>query len=368
MEDGEWTETEEGTPQGATVSPLLANIYLHYVFDLWAHQWRRRHARGDVVIVRFADDFVVGFQHREDAERFLAELREQIREVRPGAARREDAADRVWAVRRPAARAAGSRQAGDVRLPGLHAHLREDQERTLRAAARHDLEADAGEAARGQGRAAATAGISPSPSRGSGWAAWCEGTAVLRRARQHQGGGRVPQTGGPALAPGASAPQPAHRADVGANAAVSQTLDPAGQDHASLAQRALRRQDPRQEPSAVAAHAGICAGGGASPHKRRAVPTATARHGHPEVLRQRPVGPHAESGGPPHRAALGAAVCGAVAESAAAAGGRQPGRAGSRNPSGFGDLAVVGEHVHALRVRRVDGPGAIRVSGSNGMR
>ena len=62
----------------ASVSPLLSNVYLHYVFDLWADQWRRRHARGDVIIVRFADDYVVGFQHRDDAERFLADLRERL--------------------------------------------------------------------------------------------------------------------------------------------------------------------------------------------------------------------------------------------------------------------------------------------------
>jgi group II intron reverse transcriptase/maturase len=78
IEHGEWTETEEGTPQGASVSSLLANVYLHYVFDLWAHQWRRRNARGDVVLVRFVDDYVVGFQHRDDAERFLAELRDRL--------------------------------------------------------------------------------------------------------------------------------------------------------------------------------------------------------------------------------------------------------------------------------------------------
>jgi RNA-directed DNA polymerase len=78
IEDGAWTACEEGVPQGASVSPLLANVYLHYVFDLWAHQWRRRYARGDVVIVRFADDFVVGFQHREDAERFWADLRDRL--------------------------------------------------------------------------------------------------------------------------------------------------------------------------------------------------------------------------------------------------------------------------------------------------
>jgi group II intron reverse transcriptase/maturase len=78
IENGSWTAFEEGVPQGASVSPLLANVYAHYVLDLWAHQWRTRHARGDVVIVRFADDFVVGFEHRDDAERFWAELRERL--------------------------------------------------------------------------------------------------------------------------------------------------------------------------------------------------------------------------------------------------------------------------------------------------
>jgi RNA-directed DNA polymerase len=75
VEAGEWTACEEGTPQGAGVSPLLANVYLHYVFDLWAERWRRRNARGDVVILRYADDFIVGFQYRDDAVRFQAELR-----------------------------------------------------------------------------------------------------------------------------------------------------------------------------------------------------------------------------------------------------------------------------------------------------
>jgi group II intron reverse transcriptase/maturase len=78
VEDGKWSETVEGSPQGASVSPLLANVYLHYVLDLWAQQWRRRHARGDVIIVRFADDFVVGFEHLGDAKRFQRDLRERF--------------------------------------------------------------------------------------------------------------------------------------------------------------------------------------------------------------------------------------------------------------------------------------------------
>src|SRR6266702_245414 len=78
MEQERWIETEEGTPQGAVISPVLANLYLHYVLDLWANQWRRRNARGDMIIVRYADDAVLGFQHRDDAVRFLRELQERM--------------------------------------------------------------------------------------------------------------------------------------------------------------------------------------------------------------------------------------------------------------------------------------------------
>jgi RNA-directed DNA polymerase len=78
IEEGEWSQTMEGAPQGASASPLLANVYLHYVFDLWAEWWRRRHAHGEVIIVRWADDFVMGFEHQADAQRFLSELRERF--------------------------------------------------------------------------------------------------------------------------------------------------------------------------------------------------------------------------------------------------------------------------------------------------
>jgi group II intron reverse transcriptase/maturase len=78
MEEGTVTQSEEGVPQGGSISPLLANVYLHYAFDLWADRFRQKHARGSVVAVRFADDFVVGFQYREDAERFWGELRERF--------------------------------------------------------------------------------------------------------------------------------------------------------------------------------------------------------------------------------------------------------------------------------------------------
>jgi Reverse transcriptase (RNA-dependent DNA polymerase) len=76
-EDGQWSETKLGTPQGAVVSPPLANVYLHYAFDLRGEAWRKKVAKGDVIIVRYADDLVLGFQHRAEAERFLADCGEE---------------------------------------------------------------------------------------------------------------------------------------------------------------------------------------------------------------------------------------------------------------------------------------------------
>ena len=78
MEEGQWSETEMGTPQGAVISPLLANIYLHYVFDLWVEVWRKKCAQGDVIVVRYADDSVLGFQYQEEADRFLEDFRERL--------------------------------------------------------------------------------------------------------------------------------------------------------------------------------------------------------------------------------------------------------------------------------------------------
>jgi group II intron reverse transcriptase/maturase len=92
MEEGEWKDTEMGTPQGSVASPLLANIYLHYVFDLWVDAWRRKCARGDVIVVRYADDNVLGFQHLAEADLFLEELRERLQkfglELHPDKTRR----------------------------------------------------------------------------------------------------------------------------------------------------------------------------------------------------------------------------------------------------------------------------------------
>jgi group II intron reverse transcriptase/maturase len=91
IENGAWSETTEGSPQGASASPLLANVYLHHVFDLWVRWWRDRNARGDMIVVRFADDAIAGFESEDDARRFLADLRERFAtfglELHPGRTR-----------------------------------------------------------------------------------------------------------------------------------------------------------------------------------------------------------------------------------------------------------------------------------------
>ncbi len=82
LEEGQWFETEEGSPQGSVISPILANLYLHYALDVWTEAWRTKLAKGDVIIVRYADDAVLGFERKEEAERFLEQLRERLAKFR----------------------------------------------------------------------------------------------------------------------------------------------------------------------------------------------------------------------------------------------------------------------------------------------
>ena len=124
LEDGVVTVSEMGTGQGSVTSPLLANIYLHYVFDLWAERWRRREATGDMIIVRYADDIVVGFEHEADARRFWDAMRARLQEFCAVAASGQDPPDRVWPLAADRARPARARQTGDLQLPGLYLHLR----------------------------------------------------------------------------------------------------------------------------------------------------------------------------------------------------------------------------------------------------
>ena len=117
LESDEWRQTEQGTPQGAGISPLLANIFLHYVLDLWVHQWRRRHARGQVSIVRYADDFVMGFENATDARRMLADLKDRLAKF--GLSLHEDKTRLIEFGRLPAL----ARQQRGQRRPGTFAFL-----------------------------------------------------------------------------------------------------------------------------------------------------------------------------------------------------------------------------------------------------
>ena len=170
LEDGIVTDSGRGTGQGSVISPLLANIYLHYVFDLWAERWRRREATGDMIIVRYADDIVVGFEHEDDARRFLEAMRERLDRVCAVAPSGQDPPDRVRPLRRrTGARRGRLRQAaGDVHVPGLHPHLRQVATGLLPPQAEVPARPHAGEAASHQtGTAAAHASADPR-SRGNG--------------------------------------------------------------------------------------------------------------------------------------------------------------------------------------------------------
>ena len=126
MEEGEWSDTKTGSPQGSVISPLLANIYLHYAFDLWVNVWRKKWAHGEVVVIRYADDIILGFQHQTDADRFLENLRERLGkfglELHPDKTRRIE----FGQVCRTKPETKRGRQARDVRLPRIHAHQREE--------------------------------------------------------------------------------------------------------------------------------------------------------------------------------------------------------------------------------------------------
>ncbi len=146
IEDGEWSKTEKGTPQGSVISPLLANIYLHYVLDQWTDQWRQN-AHGDVIIVRYADDAVIGFQHQYEAEKFLKELTGATAPVWAGTERRQDPADPVRAFRPAEPGRTWRRETGVVHLSGLPAYMRGKQSGAIRSPAHYRRRATAEETA-----------------------------------------------------------------------------------------------------------------------------------------------------------------------------------------------------------------------------
>ena len=262
IENGKWSQTVEGAPQGASASPLLANVYLHYVFDLWVRWWRKRYARGDVIIVRFADDFTAGFEHQEDAQRFLADLRQRFAkfglELHPDKTRLIEFGRRAaW---RRAARDVGKPETFDF-LGFTHLCATTKSGRFCLGQAHHDQEANAGEAARGQRRAQATPARTHPDAGAMAEKRGARTPRLLRRARQHRCGRNLPHPGRAALVQGAAAPQPAHTPELGTDGPHHTTMATTRPPTPPFPDNALRRQNPRQEPSAVIPHAGICAGG-----------------------------------------------------------------------------------------------------------
>ena len=263
IEDGKWSETPEGSPQGASVSPLLANVYLHYVFDRWVRQWRSRHARGDVIVVRFADDFIVGFQYQRDAERFLADLRERLAKFKLELHPEKTRLIEFGPLRRPVTgqpRASGSRRRSTSwasrtfagRSRGGRFWLQRITISKRMRAKLHEV----------KNRAASSAGTGPCPSRDGGWQAWCEAIspttpcqATSRRSRAFRD--QAARHWFKALRRRSQR----HRLSWTRDGPPGHPMAPACPHHASMAIHALRRSDLRQEPSAVVPHAGICAGG-----------------------------------------------------------------------------------------------------------
>ena len=261
-EDGRVTRSERGTPQGAVISPILANVYLHYVYDLWTHRWRRK-ATGDVIVIRYADDTIVGFQHEHEAKAFLRDLHERMREFELAL---HPAKTRLIRFGRHAAKqreehgegrpepfdflgfthfCTRSRKWGSFvigRKTIKKRMLKKLQEVKMELRKRmHDPIAKTGawlkRMLKGHLNYYAVSGKQPEP------------VVVLQR-------------GAMALAQVAQTTQPACIHELGEVHQRHRPLLPVDQDTASTAMSPFRRQNPREEPGALAAHAGICAGGG----------------------------------------------------------------------------------------------------------
>jgi RNA-directed DNA polymerase len=261
LEDGVVTVSETGTGQGSVISPLLANVYLHYVFDLWAQRWRRREATGDMIILRYADDIVAGFEREADARRFWDAMRERLREfalsLHPDKTRLL-AFGRFAAARRERC---GLGKPETLRLPGLHHDLRQVALGRLSHAEEDSARPHAGEA---QGDQGGTATAQASTDLRAGEMAEAGRDRLLRvpcGSDQQPGAGKLPASRGQTLVPLAAATQPAQPRHVGPDEQAGRRLAPQAAHPSSLAAAALRRQTP--EVGAVcgnAARTDLCGG------------------------------------------------------------------------------------------------------------
>jgi RNA-directed DNA polymerase len=244
LENGVVNVSETGTGQGSVISPLLANVYLHYVFDLWAERWRRREATGDMIIIRYADDTVVGFEHEADARRFWDAMRARLEEF--ALTLHADKTRLIEFGRFAAARRArrGLRQTGELPLPGLHPHLRQDAPGLVPAQAEEPARPHAGDSPGGEGGpAAAHASADPRP----GALAEAGGHRLLCLpwgADEPSSTPGLPVPRHRSMATCASAPEPEGRLDVAADHEVGRGLAPQALRPSPLAGTTLRRQTP----------------------------------------------------------------------------------------------------------------------------
>ncbi|MDX1967616.1 MAG: group II intron reverse transcriptase/maturase, partial [Planctomycetaceae bacterium] len=261
IEDGEWSTTEEGTAQGAVISPLLANVYLHYVFDQWVDKWRKS-AAGDVIVVRYADDAIIGFQQWETAQRFLEELKERLAKF--GLELNEDKTRLIEFGRF----ARVKRKRRGVGKPETFTFL----------GLRHVC-AEVGEGG------FIVVRITDGKRKRKKLA---EIKLELRR-RMHEpisatgepGDARaVPARGGAHVVADVTPPQRQAPAELEVDAADPRPVATDLEGGTSDSQRAVRRQNPRQEPSALTGRARICAGGG----RRRPSLPRTPDHARPVRL------------------------------------------------------------------------------------
>ena len=262
LEEGRRTQSGEGTVQGGSISPLLANLYLHYVFDLWVHQWRRRQARGDVVVVRFADDFVVGFEHREEAERFLTDLHARFGQF--GLTRHPEKTRLIEFGRYAAAnrRARGDGGPETFNFLGFTHCCATTRTGGVHGPAADDAHPVAGQAAGGYGRTAAAPARAHPGSRGLPAVGRRRTHPLLRCPDERAGDRCLPRGDCPAVVPPAAAPQSAPSPPVGPDASPGRPVASPCPCLSSVPPGAVWRCYPRQEPDAVAPHVRICGGGG----------------------------------------------------------------------------------------------------------
>ena len=262
-EQGEWAPTTVGTPQGAVISPLLANIYLHQVLDVWMKWWRSQDGRGETIIVRYADDFVVGFQHKTDAEQFLHDLRERLAKfaltLHPDKTRLIEFGR--FAAGNRLERGEGkpetfnflgfTHRCAKRRSDGRFTVIRTTMTKRLGATVQRDRPDTHGQPGAAHRRTRTMADF--------GGTRMAELPRGPWKQRRHP---RLQRSGHRRMATITSSSQPASRKrhHLGDHAPTFRTIPAPDQDPAPLPQRALMRHHLMEEPYAVIPHVRICAG------------------------------------------------------------------------------------------------------------